>query len=247
MKDKVVVITGGASGMGLAVAKALAASNTVVSLDRNASKIEALLKALPTVRSVRTDITSAEQRSAAISRIEDELGRIGVLINNAGVGGAFDFVHTDVAELERRIRNELAVNYEAPVLLTRQALGLLKKSDAPTVVVCTTGLVYAPMAKLGSYCASKAAAHFVTLAIRHQLAREGVRVVEVLPPSVDTDLNFATEGKKITPEEFAAEFLSALDRGHEVINVGQSALLEKFSRIAPSMAFRLLNKESGGR
>ena len=243
MKDKVVVITGGASGMGLAVAKALAPSNTVVSLDRNAAKIEAMMKALPTVRSVRTDITSAGQRSAAIATIEKEIGRIDVLINNAGVGGAFDFVHTDVEELERCMRNELAVNYEAPVLLTKQALGLLKKSASPIVVVSTTGLVYTPMANLGSYCASKAATHFITLAIRHQLAREGVRVVEVLPPSVDTELNFAKEGKKITADEFAAEFLAGLDHGHEVINVGQSAMLEKFSRIAPSMAFRMLNKD----
>ena len=78
------------------------------------------MKALPTVRSVRTDITSAEQRSAAIATIEKVWGRIDVLINNAGVGGKFDFVHTDLAELERRMRNELAVNYEAPVLLTKQ-------------------------------------------------------------------------------------------------------------------------------
>ena len=245
MKNKIVVITGGATGIGLAIARELLSDNTVISLDRNPTKIAALRSALPHVHSIKADVTLADHRHAALASIEKEFGRIDLLINNAGIGGTFDFLKADEDTLQRAIANEIAVNYEAPILLTKLALPLLKKSNDPTVVVTTTGLVYTPMAIIGSYCASKAAAHFAAMSLRHLLAPEKIRVVEVLPPSVDSELNFAKGVKKMPPEIFAKQFLAKLSRGQEVINVGQSVFLEKLSRLAPKMAFRMLNSRSG--
>jgi uncharacterized oxidoreductase len=243
MQGKVVVVTGGASGMGLAVVRQLAGANSVVSLDRNPAKIAALKAAVPGVHSIATDITSSDARRAALAAIDKDFGRIDVLINNAGVGGAFDFLGSDEAALATQLRNQLAVNYEAPVLLLKQALPLLKKASAPTVVIVTTGLVYAPMAVTGSYCASKAAAHVAATVLHHVLAGEGIRVVESLPPSVDTEMNFSEgEANKMSPDDYAKSFLSKLEHGHDVINVGQSALLEKLSRLSPRMAFWMLNR-----
>jgi uncharacterized oxidoreductase len=243
IQGKVVVVTGGASGMGLAIVRQLAAANSVVSLDRNAAKIEALKVAVPGVRCIQTDITSSDARRSALASIEQVLGRIDILINNAGIGGAFDFLGSDEAVLEKQLRTQLAVNYEAPVMLIKQAIPLLRKSSAPTVVIVTTGLVYAPMSITGSYCASKAAAHVMATVLHHVLAAEGIRVVESLPPSVDTELNFASgEGKKMSAEDYAKNFLSQLEHGHDVINVGQSAILEKLSRLSPRMAFWMLNR-----
>jgi uncharacterized oxidoreductase len=229
--------------MGLAIARELADANTVISLDRNAAKIAALQASLPKVRSIATDITSAEARRAALETIGQEVGRIDLLINNAGVGGAFDFLGSDEAALEHQLRAQLAVNYEAPVMLIKQAIPLLKKSAAPTVVIVTTGLVYTPMAVTGNYCASKAAAHVIATVLHHVLAAEGIRVVESLPPSVDTELNFSEDtGHKMSAEDYAKSFLAKLAHGHDVINVGQSALLEKLSRVSPRMAFWMLNR-----
>ncbi|MGH7298559.1 MAG: SDR family NAD(P)-dependent oxidoreductase, partial [Polyangiaceae bacterium] len=138
IEGKVVVITGGASGMGLATVRQLAAGNSVVSLDRNAAKIEALKTEVPGVRSIQTDVTSSEARRAALNSIGKEFGRIDLLINNAGVGGEFNFLGSDEDALEKQIRTQLAVNYEAPVMLIKQAIPLLKKGTAPTVVIVTT-------------------------------------------------------------------------------------------------------------
>ena len=142
----------------------------------------------------------------------------------------------------RNIAAEMAINYEAPILLTKRALPLLRRSSEPLVVVSSTGLVYMPMAAIGTYCASKSAVHVATMALRHQLAPLKIRVVEVMPPSVDTDLNFAEGVAKMAPDKFASIFLSKLSKGGDVINVGQSAMLEKLSRLAPGMAFRMLNQ-----
>lgn len=242
MKEQIIVITGGATGMGLAVAKALANDNQVVSIDRNPAKIAALRQALPMVHSIRADLTVSAERNQAVAEIELRFGRIDVLFNNAGKGGAFDFVNSSEDEFARAIDGEMAINYAAPILLTKRALPLLRRSAAPTVVVSSTGLVYMPMAAIGTYCASKAAVHVFTMVLRHQLAALKIRVVEVLPPSVDTELNTARDVKKMCPDDFARIFLSKLAKGQDVINVGQSAALEKLSRIAPGMAFRMLNK-----
>lgn len=244
MKDQIVVITGAASGMGLAVAKQLAKSNQVVSIDRNPSKIAALRNVLPEVMSVKADLTVRAEREAAIARIGEVHGRIDVLFNNAGKGGPFDFVGSSEDDLMRSIESELAINYQAPILLTKHALPLLRKSQRPMVIVSSTGLVYMPMAAIGTYCAAKAAVHVFTMSLRHQLAPLGIRVVEVLPPSVDTELNFAKGVAKMAPDEFARQFLLKLERGAEVINVGQSAALQRISRLAPGLAFRMLNRRA---
>ena len=242
MKNKIIVITGGATGIGLAIAKELIANNTVISIDRTASKIATLKASLPKVDSIQGDVTSSEDMNKAISKIESTYGKIDILINNAGKGGPFDFVNASEKDLMDGIETEIAVNYTAPISLTKKALPLLKKSSEPVVVVVSSGLAYIPMAMLGSYCASKSAMYFVTMSMRHQLAASRIRVVEVLPPVVDTDLAKNATVAKMPTAKFAKDFISRLEKGRNVMNIGQTAGLEKFSRFLPGTAFKMLNK-----
>jgi uncharacterized oxidoreductase len=242
MKNKIIVITGGATGIGLAIIKELITNNTIISIDRNPSKITALKAALPKVESMQADVTLNEELNNVIASIEKLHGRIDVLINNAGKGGRFDFVNASEKELMDNIETEISINYTAPILLTKKALPLLKKSTEPIVVIVSSGLAYVPMAFLGTYCASKAAVHFVTMSIRHQLAALKIRVVEVLPPVVDTELSKDATIAKMPADKFAKIFLEKLSKGENVMNIGQSAGLEKFSRFLPKTAFKMLNK-----
>ncbi len=242
MKNKIIVITGGATGIGLAIVKELITHNTVVSLDRNASKIAALKTAVPEITSITADVTSEEDLSKAMDAIEKLYGKIDLLINNAGKGSQFDFVNTSEKKLMENMEMEIAINYLAPVQLTKKALPLLQKSTEPVVVVISSGLAYVPMAFLGTYCASKAAVHFVTMSMRHQLANLKIRVVEVLPPVVDTELSKEATIAKMPPDKFAKLFLEKLEKGENVMNIGQTAGLEKFSRFLPKTAFKMLNK-----
>jgi uncharacterized oxidoreductase len=244
MKDKIIVITGGASGIGLGLVKELSAANTVVSLDRSASKIATLKAAVPKINSIQTDITSADDLSNAIASIEKTYGRIDILINNAGKGGPFDFVNASEKQLLENVETEISVNYLAPIRLTKKALPLLQKSASPVVVIISSSLAYMPIASIGSYCASKAAVHFIAMSIRHQLAGLKIKVVEVLPPVVDTELSKNAPTPKMSTQTFAKLFLEKFAKGEEVINIGQSAGLEKFSRFLPKTAFKALNKRA---
>jgi uncharacterized oxidoreductase len=243
MKNKIIVITGGATGIGRAIIQELIQDNTVISIDRSVEKIEALKKAVPKVESLKADVTSNEDLSAAIASIGKSHGRIDILINNAGKGNRFDFVKTSEKELMEGIDMEMAINYSAPLRLTKKALPLLQKSTEPIVVMVSSGLAYMPLAFLGTYCATKTALHFATMSIRHQLAGLNIRVVEVLPPVVDTDLSKSATMPKMPADKFARIFLKKLESGQNVMNIGQSAGLEKFSRFLPKTAFKMLNKE----
>jgi uncharacterized oxidoreductase len=242
MENKIIVITGGASGIGLAIIKELIGNNTVISLDRNASKISALKSALPKVESIKADISSDEELSNAISIIEKKHGKIDVLINNAGVGKGFDFVNTPEKELMENIETEMAINYIAPIRLTKKALPLLKKSSEPIVVIVSSGLAYMPVASIGTYCATKAAIHFVTMSMRHLLASAKIRVVEVLPPIVDTAVAKDATLPKMPTEKFAKIFLKKLSDGENEMKIGQTSSLSKFTRFLPKTAFKMLNK-----
>ncbi|HSZ24320.1 MAG TPA: SDR family NAD(P)-dependent oxidoreductase [Cytophagaceae bacterium] len=242
MKNKIIVITGGATGIGFAIANELTADNTVISLDRTPHKISALKEALPKVESIQADVSSTADLTNAIDRIESKYGKIDLLINNAGLGRSFDFVNSSEQELEGNIKTEMEVNYYAPILLTKKALPLLKKSAQPIVAIVSSGLAYMPMSSLGTYCASKVAVHFAAMTLRHQLAALKIRIVEVLPPVVDTNLSKSVTMPKMPANKFAQEFIRRLERGQNVMNVGQSAFLEKLSRFSPSIAFKMLNR-----
>ncbi len=242
MKDKIIVITGGASGIGFAIARQLINDNTVISIDRNTAKIDALKSALPKIESIKADVASNEELDNAVSIIKKTHGKIDILINNAGKGGQFDFLNTSEKDLMAGIETEISINYFAPIMLTKKALPLLKKSSEPVVVIVSSGLAYIPLSLIGTYCASKAAIHFVTMSLRHQLAPEKIRVVEVLPPVVDTDLSKNATIAKMSPDTFAKIFLKKLSSGKNIMNIGQTGSLEKFSRLFPRFAFNMLNK-----
>jgi uncharacterized oxidoreductase len=242
LQNKIIVITGGATGIGRALVAELLPANTVISLDRSPEKIAALGTAFPQVHSLRTDITNDQETKAALAAIARDFGRVDVLINNAGTGSQFDFADTGEEPLQGMLRREINTNYLAPVLLTHQALPLLRKSPSPVVVFVSSGLAYMPIASFAGYCASKAAMHAFALSLRHQLRKTNIRVVEVLPPTVDTDFNKGIQAPKMAPAAFAKAFLQQLERGKTNINIGQSKALSVFSRLMPGPAFKMLNR-----
>ncbi|WP_176133170.1 SDR family NAD(P)-dependent oxidoreductase [Hymenobacter sp. CRA2] len=243
MQDQLVVITGGATGIGWALAAALSPANTVVSLDRNPASSAALRASLPAVVSLRADVTDPAQLAAALAAVARDYGRIDLLIHNAGVGGPVDVRAQPEAALMAALKAEIDTNYLAPIRLTKLALPLLEASARPRVLFITSGLAYVPIAAFGGYCASKAAAHFFAMSLRQQLRGSRIEVVEALPPTVATRFNEnQPDIPKMAPDVYARKLLRALAAGRPVIRVGQSAVLEKLARLAPGLAFRLLNR-----
>jgi NAD(P)-dependent dehydrogenase (short-subunit alcohol dehydrogenase family) len=185
---KVAAITGGASGIGLAAAEAFTrAGARVAILDSNegdlASARECLSKDGSRPLAITVDVSRSSEVRSAFSRIGDELGRLDVLVNNAGIAFARRIDEYTEEELDRL----LAVNLKGALLCVRAALPALRRSRGTIISVSSmTGLVGQDTGAV--YSASKGGLVSMTKSLAIELARDGIRVNCVCPAGVDTPL-----------------------------------------------------------
>ncbi|MGD1147301.1 MAG: SDR family oxidoreductase [Thermoanaerobaculaceae bacterium] len=207
-----VLITGGATGIGLALAKALLErGNEVIVCGRRADRLTAARTSNPSLRVRVADVADAKSRADLLAWIRDSFPRTNVLVNNAGVQHLVDF-QGGAAELAKA-DEEIATNLSAPIHLTSLMLPLLASRPEAAIVNISSGLGFAPMARMPVYCATKAALHSLTVSLRHQLRETRVKVFEVIPPIVTSDLGadhrLAEANRAAMPAEAAAAAIVA--------------------------------------
>ncbi|MFF5570274.1 SDR family NAD(P)-dependent oxidoreductase [Streptomyces luteogriseus] len=171
------VVTGGASGIGLATARALAAQGAAVAvLDLDPGGVSEPLLGL------QADVSDDASVRAAVSTAADRLGGIDILVNNAGIGAA-GTVEDNSDEQWHRV---LDVNVLGIVRTTRAALPHLRRSAHPAVVNTCSIAATAGLPQRALYSASKGAVLSLTLAMAADHVREGIRVNCVNPGTADT-------------------------------------------------------------
>jgi uncharacterized oxidoreductase len=229
--DNTILITGGGSGIGLELARQLAARNTVILCGRRAEALQRAARALPGVVTRTCDVTDSSQREALVYWLRSEHGALNVLVNNAGIQRHLDFTApVDAAAIE----TEIATNLLAPVLLTAQLVPQLAGRDNATVINMGSGLGFCAHAASPVYCATKAAVHSWSMSLRWQLRKPGIRVVELVPPIVASELaedaRVPREGGPEGPpvmatDAFVTETLRRIAAGEEEIAVGIAEML----------------------
>jgi len=247
--NQTVLITGGGSGIGLAIAqKFLANDNTVIITGRNLAKLEKVKQENPKIHIYQSDVTNdAEVRNLA-NGIQEKFGGIDILINNAGIMNLVD-AGNESNDLHKQME-EIEINYNSPIRVLHYFLPLLKKSKNAVLVNVSSGLAYVPFAQAPVYSGTKSALHFWTLGIRPQLKPHGIKVIELLPPVVDTPLAHGADIaeddnlKPMPPEKLANLFWKGYSKGVEEITPGISSALKIMSRLAPKFIFKQLNKQS---
>ncbi|HYQ90121.1 MAG TPA: SDR family NAD(P)-dependent oxidoreductase [Candidatus Binatia bacterium] len=240
LASNTILVTGGASGIGLALAQRfLQAGSKVIVCGRSKERLEEARGKHPQLLTYVCDLSKERQREKLFAWATKEHPRLNVLVNNAGI--------------QRRIRihgeewaathQEIAINFEAPVHLTALFLPHLMKQERPAILNVTSGLAFSPMASAPIYCATKAALHSFTLSLRHQLAGTPVQVIEVIPPAVNTDLGGAglhTFGVAI--EEFVNAVTMGLREGDPEIAYGYSQRASRASRSELDELFQRMNQ-----
>ncbi|MFZ8812922.1 MAG: SDR family oxidoreductase [Thermus aquaticus] len=206
---KAALISGASRGIGEATARLLHARGYGVGLlARNGARLEALARELPGALPLVGDVRRREDWERAVGRMEEAFGGLFALINNAGIG-----IMKPVAELsEEEVREVLEVNLMGPFLGLKAALPLLLRSRG---VVVNVGSLAGKNAFKGgaAYNASKFGLLGLMGAAMLELREMGVRVVNVLPGSVDTGFAGSPvgEGWKLAPEDVARAILFALE------------------------------------
>ncbi len=230
-----VLVTGGATGIGFALAEKFhCAGNRVVLVGRTEAALAKAIDALPGAELLVGDISSAPDRLRLVQRYPN----VSVLINNAAIRIETPFAEISDAELQ----HELDVNFLAPLFLTRAYLPLMKRHPAAAIVNVTSGLALWPREVAAMYGASKAALHSFSKSLRWQLEGTSVRVFEVLPPMVETSMT-AGRGRregKITAAQLADEFWRDFQSDHYEMLIGQTKILHWLRRLSPALTDRIM-------
>lgn len=249
LSEKKVLITGGSSGIGLALAqKFLSHKNTVIITGRDSTKLEKVTSTCPQIHTFKSDVSVDEDVRLLASTIQEKFGGIDILINNAGIMNLVD-AGNENNDLQKQIQ-EIEINYSSPIRVLHYFLPQLKKSKNAVLVNVSSGLAYVPFAQAPVYSGTKSALHFWTLSIRPQLRRHNIKVMELLPPVVDTPLahgaGIADDDnlKPMPPEKLADIFWKDFMKGKEEITPGISKQLKLMSRLGPKFIFSQLNKTS---
>jgi NAD(P)-dependent dehydrogenase (short-subunit alcohol dehydrogenase family) len=251
-RGKIIVVTGGAGGIGSAFARRAAYRGaTLVVVDLDEVRAKALLNELPPADpehlAVRADLTDREQIAAVIARVQQHCGRIDVLVNNTGMTSTERFGDRSLASMER----EMLVNTLSPLYVTRLALPLLRRSADARVISTVSLAGIFPQPETPIYCASKFALRGAMFSIAMDLRAEGITVGSVLPSATDTRMlhrEAITGGNLLqfqdppqSPEVVATTMMRLLDRPRlEVYPKPRESYLVRAVMAVPNSLFFLV-------
>ncbi|HUN65207.1 MAG TPA: SDR family NAD(P)-dependent oxidoreductase [Bacteroidota bacterium] len=188
MSGNTILITGGATGIGYAMAEwFLNAGNEVIICGRREERLREAREKLPSVRITTCDVAEDAGRKELVEWATSRFGGLNILVNNAGVQRDIDF-SGGAGEYEAH-RDEIAINLEAPIMLSGLFIPHFLRKERAAIVNVTSGLGFVPAARMPVYSATKAGLHAFTMALRHQLRNSPIRVFELVPPAVDSELN----------------------------------------------------------
>ena len=221
-KDKVAVVTGGASGIGLALSETMlsyGAKQVVLAdfndenLNREAARLNSTYPGK--VLGIHCDVTKEKEVQGMIQKAAGFGGRIDILFNNAGagLGGAFD------KETNEDWEKAFSLNFYGALYGVRAVLPVMRKQGSGHIINTISGIAFAPMAYQTMYSATKAALNGLTLAPRYELWDENIRMTSVTPGTVATAIwqdREAPPGAQ-SPEQSAQTILAGVARNERLV------------------------------
>lgn len=242
-----VLITGGATGIGFELAKQfIAKGNTVIICGRRQAKLDEAKKALPQAITIKCDVADVGQRRELYKFCQANYPQLNILVNNAGIQRIIDY---QLGESDYLLGdNEVSINLEAPLHLTALFVPHLMTQKESAVINVSSGLGIVPLVAAPVYSATKAALHSFSVSLRFQLKNTTVKVFEILPPIVETELHTFSKQRRgqmpkgISAEKVATDSIKAIEKDRFQIPVGINKMLTVGARIAPKVFLNLINK-----
>ncbi len=219
-----VLITGGATGIGFALASMFSnLGNEVMICGRREGKLREAKERLPGISIRKCDISQQADVESLLAWVTSSHPDINVLVNNAGIQRAID-LRKGVEDLMAN-EDEIMINLKAQIYLSAYFVPVFSRRRSESAIInVSSGLAFVPLARFPVYCATKAAIHSFTVSLRHQLKETPIRVFEVIPPTVhDTELKGRPLPKgdwTVSSDEVADAVIRGLGNNDPEISVG---------------------------
>jgi uncharacterized oxidoreductase len=247
IRGNTILITGGATGIGFSLAEAFVISgNKVIICGRRKNKLEEAKEKLPQIHTKVCDLSKEGERGSLYDWISSNFKGANILVNNAGIQRTIDFKKgTD--ELFNG-EDEIEINLKACIHLAAYFVPIFMKQKEAAIINVSSGLGFVPLAIMPVYCATKAAIHSFSLSLRHQLRNTSVKVFEVIPPIVDTELDKGARGQRgqedrgIPPADVAKAVIDGLGKDEYEIAIGMAQNLRMGAKNNFEQIFKNMNR-----
>lgn len=241
LSGNTILITGGSSGIGYELGKALLnMNNKVILLGRNKEKLAATEK--EGFYTVVCDLSKQDNIEAAVVKIQNEFPDLNMLFNNAGV--QYNYLLTEATISPARIRHEMEINNTGQIILTQLLIPVLSAASKAWIINTTSGLGIFPKSNALVYCAGKAAMRNFTKGLRYLLKETSISVLEFIPPVTDTGMTKGRDQKKISAEELVKKIIPQLKKEKKIMTVPSIRIFLWIAFLFPSLANKIV---SGGK
>jgi len=184
LTNKKILITEGASGIGLGLnERFIQENNTVIICGRREATLKEVKNKVPTVISKVYDLSCESERLGLYNWISENHPDLNILLNNAGIHNWMSISDTDFYQKSTNMTNS---NVIAPIHLTTLFINL---TLLDIIINVTSGLAFVQLSKVPAYCATKAFFHSFSLSLRHILKSKNIEVIEMIPPAANIDLD----------------------------------------------------------
>jgi uncharacterized oxidoreductase len=213
-----ILITGGTSGIGRALAEALQQKgNHVIIAGRRRNLLDEVTRANPGMSAVELNMDDASSIAGTAAQLTRDYPALNAVVHNAGIMRPEDVKKGELETAEAIITTNLL----GPIRLTAALMPHLLRQPAATIFTVSSGLAFVPLAFTPTYNATKAAIHSYTMSLRYQLRDTGIRVREIIPPWVATELMGAlpNDPRAMPLADFIKEAVELIDTDADEITV----------------------------
>lgn len=245
LNGKTILITGGGSGIGEALATILSKDNKVVICGRNEDKLKKVEATCQSISYYVADISVPTEIDSLFKRIVDDKIVLDVLFNNAGVVEQYEVAKAKFSSAQ--IFDKINTNLSGGVAVVQHFINQANKSVENIIVNVTSEIALFPIPVLALYSASKAGFSVFTKALRQQLKSTNFKVIEILPPQVDTEMpkQIGNTAMGADAYEFAKNTIESINKGNSEYAPGTNVpLLKLFSKFLPETGLTLIDKMS---
>ncbi|GAB4023984.1 SDR family oxidoreductase [Spirosoma koreense] len=247
LANSTILITGGTSGIGLELVKQLTEQGAnIIVTGRSTAALNEAKRKFPTIQLVQSDVSKPQEIEQLYKDVTQPFPDLNIIINNAGLMRLIDLQDTST-DLENIVR-EVETNLSGTIQMVHQFLPHLRKQPSAAIINVSSAIAFMTYSSAPIYSASKSGVHAYTKALRLQLEKTNVRVFEVIPPGVNTNLQNdwvlqPNQSQMMDVDKMVSETVKGILRDELEIKPGLSGIVKLMSRIAPNLIMRFGHRE----